>query len=71
VTAFALIFGKWVATQLQRRGPELSPESTRIATVLFGAVLGGLVSVSSVGAGAIGVLVLVLLYPKLPMARIV
>jgi hypothetical protein len=30
-----------------------------------------LVSISSVGAGAIGVVALVLLYPRLPMARIV
>jgi uncharacterized membrane protein YfcA len=34
-------------------------------------VLGVLVTISSVGAGAIGVTVLLLLYPKLPMARIV
>ena len=37
----------------------------------FGAVLGVLVSITSVGAGAIGVTALVLLYPKLPTARIV
>ncbi len=30
-----------------------------------------LVSISSVGAGALGVTVLILLYPKLPIARIV
>ena len=34
-------------------------------------VLGVLVSITSVGAGAIGVTALVLLYPKLPTARIV
>ena len=37
----------------------------------LGAVLGVLVSLSSVGAGAIGVTALLLLYPKLPTARIV
>ena len=36
-----------------------------------GAVLGVLVSVSSVGAGALGVTSLVLLYPKLRIVRIV
>jgi uncharacterized membrane protein YfcA len=41
------------------------------ATVLVGAMLGVLVSISSVGAGAVGVTALLLLYPKLPMARIV
>jgi uncharacterized membrane protein YfcA len=42
-----------------------------VSTVLVGAVLGVLVTISSVGAGAIGVVALVLLYPQLPMARIV
>ena len=41
------------------------------ATVLVGAALGVLVSISSVGAGAVGVTALLLLYPRLPMARIV
>ena len=39
--------------------------------MLVGALLGVLVSISSVGAGAIGVVMLVLLYPQLPMAKIV
>jgi uncharacterized protein len=39
--------------------------------VLFGAVIGTLVSLTSVGAGAIGVTVLMLLYPALPLPRIV
>ena len=42
-----------------------------MATVLLGAVHGVLVSLSSVGAGAIGVTMLVLLYPHLPIVRIV
>jgi uncharacterized protein len=47
--------------------------SSRIAmlTVITGGILGVLVSISSVGAGAIGVTALILLYPKLPTARIV
>ena len=39
--------------------------------VLFGAVIGALVSLTSVGAGAIGVTALMLLYPKLPLPRII
>ncbi len=39
--------------------------------VLFGAGIGTLVSITSVGAGAIGVTVLMLLYPALPLPRIV
>lgn len=40
-------------------------------TIGFGALLGVLVTLTSVGAGAIGVLVLMLLYPALPLPRIV
>ncbi|MEZ5644321.1 MAG: sulfite exporter TauE/SafE family protein [Burkholderiaceae bacterium] len=39
--------------------------------VLFGALIGVLVTITSVGAGAIGVTVLLLLYPLLPLPRIV
>jgi uncharacterized membrane protein YfcA len=38
---------------------------------LFGAVIGTLVTLTSVGAGAIGVTVLMILYPMLPLRRIV
>ena len=39
--------------------------------IIFGAVIGVLVTLTSVGAGAIGVIVLMLLYPALPLPRIV
>lgn len=39
--------------------------------LLFGALIGSLVTLTSVGAGAIGVTVLILLYPLLPLPRIV
>ena len=39
--------------------------------VLFGAFIGILVTLTSVGAGAIGVTVLMILYPHLPLSRIV
>jgi uncharacterized protein len=50
---------------------ELDSRRTAVSTVAVGALLGVLVSISSVGAGAIGVVLLVLLYPHLPMAKIV
>jgi hypothetical protein len=40
-------------------------------TIVVGAVLGVLVSISSVGAGALGVTALFFLYPRLPSIRIV
>ncbi|MGH6735069.1 MAG: sulfite exporter TauE/SafE family protein [Methyloceanibacter sp.] len=42
-----------------------------LVTVLFGAALGLLVTLTSVGAGAIGVVVLAALFPLLPARRIV
>jgi uncharacterized membrane protein YfcA len=40
-------------------------------TIVVGVLLGVLVTVTSVGAGALGVTALLLLYPRLPMASIV
>jgi uncharacterized membrane protein YfcA len=48
------------------------PESRKPAlTVLCGLILGVLVSLSSIGAGAIGATMVLLLYPRLPTNRIV
>jgi hypothetical protein len=71
LTAIALVFGESLVRLYRARVPHVESERTAINTILVGAVLGLLVSISSVGAGAIGVVALVLLYPRLPMARIV
>ena len=70
-TAFVLVFGGAIVAAYRARVAELDPHRTAINTVLVGALLGVLVSISSVGAGAIGVVALIMLYPQLPMARIV
>ena len=70
-TAFALVFGGPIVTAYRARVRELNSRRTALTTVAVGALLGVLVSISSVGAGAIGVVLLVLLYPHLPMAKIV
>jgi len=49
----------------------LDSSTTGRATVVVGVALGVLVSISSVGAGAVGVTALLLLYPRLPMSSIV
>ena len=70
LTAFAVFFRPWI---VERAGPHFSGlPVARIShwTVLLGAVLGILVSVTSVGAGALGTTALLLLYPRLPVARI-
>ncbi len=70
-TAFVLVFGQPIVALYRTRVAALDPRRTAPATILIGAALGALVSISSVGAGAIGVIGLMLLYPQLPMAKIV
>ena len=71
LTAAALIFRKAILESFSRRMERLDDRTIARLTVLTGVILGVLVSISSVGAGAVGVTALLLLYPKLPMARIV
>ncbi len=71
LTATSLIFRKLVIDKLRARMERVDEATIARATVLVGAGLGVLVSISSVGAGAVGVTALLLLYPQLPMARIV
>ena len=71
MTAATLLFRRWLLSYLGKFVDGLSPRQTTRLTVLLGAVLGVLVSISSVGAGAIGVTVLILLYPTMPTVRIV
>jgi hypothetical protein len=60
-----------VIEKLRTRMERVGDATIARATVLVGVVLGVLVSISSVGAGAVGVTALLLLYPQLPMSRIV
>ncbi len=71
LTAASLLFRKAIMERYRWRFEQLESGTTAGATVLVGAALGVLVSISSVGAGAVGVTALLLLYPQLPMARIV
>ncbi len=71
VTALVLVFGEKIIAAYRARVVDIEPVRTARTTVLVGAALGVLVSISSVGAGAIGVVALVLLYPRMPMAKIV
>jgi uncharacterized membrane protein YfcA len=71
ITSIALVFRPKLVALATRKPREVSPARTVLLTVLTGAVLGALVSLTSVGAGAIGVTVLLLLYPALATSRIV
>ncbi|HWY63509.1 MAG TPA: sulfite exporter TauE/SafE family protein [Rhizomicrobium sp.] len=69
-TALALVFRKKLLASYSRRVGVLSESQTVGFTVLTGAILGVLVTISSVGAGALGVTALILLYPELPVVKI-
>jgi len=71
LTAASLIFRRAILESLRGRMARFDAGTIARATVLVGIILGVLVSISSVGAGAVGVTALLLLYPQLPMARIV
>ncbi|MGA2814875.1 MAG: sulfite exporter TauE/SafE family protein [Xanthobacteraceae bacterium] len=71
LTAVTLIFRNRIVARYAPIMGALPPNRIAVLTVIVGGVLGVLVSISSVGAGAIGVTALVLLYPTLPTARIV
>jgi uncharacterized membrane protein YfcA len=72
LTVIALLFKGKLQDWLNAH-PEKQLHGRRLAsaTVLCGAVLGTLVTVSSIGAGAVGATLLVLLYPRLSPAEIV
>jgi uncharacterized membrane protein YfcA len=71
ITAASLFARPVLMRFYERRFGELSPQLVAPLTVFVGAILGVLVTISSVGAGAIGVTALVFLYPKMPAPRIV
>lgn len=73
LTSLALIF-KTPLYRLGRRTVMMAPQLKRWrnpATVAIGVLLGILVPISSIGAGALGAAVLLFLYPSLPIKRIV
>lgn len=71
LTVVALLFKRkmleWITAHPER---QLQGRSLALATIVSGAVLGVLVTISSIGAGAIGATVLVLLYPRLTAAEV-
>ncbi|OEZ57007.1 sulfite exporter TauE/SafE family protein [Duganella sp. HH105] len=71
LTVVALLFKRkmlaWITAHPER---QLQGRALVIATVVSGAVLGTLVTISSIGAGAIGATLLVMLYPRLTSAEV-
>lgn len=72
-TLYKAIRGQRRVEVLDQANLERPADQTKhpLLPILFGAAIGILVTLTSVGAGAIGVTVLMLLYPQLPLYRIV
>jgi len=71
LTACAIVFRKRIVAFALRHENSFVQRHLGPVTVAVGAVIGVLVSISSVGAGALGVAALFFLYPHLPAVRIV
>ncbi|MBB4569553.1 sulfite exporter TauE/SafE family protein [Rhizobium leucaenae] len=74
LTSLMLIFrGQVLSTIRKWRGERgtLTPRTVALLTLVLGLLLGTLVTMTSVGAGALGVTVLLVLYPHLDVREIV
>jgi uncharacterized membrane protein YfcA len=70
LTALSVIFRKQLAS-LSKSGHWVNPKYAPTLTVLLGIALGSLVTLTSVGAGALGVTALLILYPKVSITKII
>jgi uncharacterized membrane protein YfcA len=71
LSATTLLFKERIIAAISKRYPDFGGTASVRVTIAVGFALGILVSLSSVGAGALGTIALIILYPRLPMARIV
>jgi uncharacterized membrane protein YfcA len=71
LSAVSLIVKDRVIAIATRRNPDFGLRTSVWLTILVGFVVGVVVSISSVGAGALGTIALLFLYPRLPVVRIV
>jgi uncharacterized protein len=71
LSAASLIVKDRVIDIAVKRNPDFGLRTSVWLTVLVGFVVGVVVSISSVGAGALGTIALLFLYPRLPVVRIV
>ncbi|HYZ23027.1 MAG TPA: sulfite exporter TauE/SafE family protein [Rhodopila sp.] len=71
LTALVLLFRPQIVRLAGGREQALHPRGRGLLTVAAGAAIGFLVTLTSVGGGAIGTTVLLMLYPRIPMPRLV
>lgn len=70
LTSLSVLFRNQL-TKLSKTGHWVNPSYTPVLTLALGLILGFMVTLTSVGAGALGVTALLILYPKVPITRIV
>jgi uncharacterized protein len=71
LTAASLLYRRYIMRISAVLALNERPRVQTVATIALGAMLGVLVSLSSVGAGAIGIAVLLVLRPRLSVARLI
>ena len=86
ITGLSILFGRTIEAYFKRRAnnkniiarEDMTREeigkwvsNKKILVILMGTVLGVFVTLSSVGAGAFGIMALLLMFPHLPMIRII
>ncbi|HSH53479.1 MAG TPA: sulfite exporter TauE/SafE family protein [Methylotenera sp.] len=70
VTSFSVLFRNQLAA-FSKKEHLINAEWTPYLTVILGLILGFLVTLTSVGAGALGVTALLIIYPRRPITTIV
>ena len=74
MTAAALLLKDWIKKLAQRKDGtvyELHHRHLPVATIVTGVVVGSLVTVSSIGAGVLGTVALLFLYPRMSAVKVV
>jgi len=71
MTAVCVLSHRWLRLLTATQHAEPDPRWTATLTTFAGLLLGVFVTLSSVGAGALGVTCVIMLYPRLPTASIV
>jgi hypothetical protein len=74
LTAILLLFRNYIigkVSEWRQHHPPVQEKTVKALTMLLGVVLGTLVTLTSVGAGALGVTVLLMLFPRLQIRDVV
>ena len=71
LTGVATFFRERVVARLTLAFERVNERRVPVLTILLGVALGALVTLTSVGAGALGMTALLVLYPRAPLAKLV